>query len=257
MAFDAPRRPGRGLAMAALVSTWVLVLATVASPAGAATPGLVLGYGFERVTADGSLVDSSASQLNGHRMGLSLALRAASVAGHGKALTFASAQQQLVYVGDAPALDVDHFTLTAWVRYVASVHDDRWEVLEKDGAYWMNIRTDTRRVRVGGFFGGCGAAGRWIFLDSSTAVPAATWVHLAGTYDGATLRVYVNGVLSASRAVTGTLCSNASPLGIGAKINVATGGVEAYFDGRIDDLEVYDRALSAAEIRTVRGTPLS
>jgi hypothetical protein len=238
-----------------IAASWLVV---GAGPAAAATPsGLVLGYGFERVAADGSIVDSSPSGLAGHREGLSLALRAASVTGHGKALTFASAQQQLVYVGDATALDVDRFTLAAWVRYQPSVHDDRWEVLEKDGAYWMNIRTDTRKLRVGGFFGGCGSAGRWVFLDSAAAIPASTWVHVAGTYDGTTLRVYVNGTLSASRGISGVLCSNASPLGVGAKINVATGGVEAYFDGRIDDLEVYDRALSAAEIRTVRSTALT
>jgi len=50
---------------------------------------------------------------------------------------------------------------------------------------------------------------------------------------------------------------NTSPLGIGAKNRTATGVVEAYFDGRIDDLRVYTRALSLNEIKAARATALS
>jgi hypothetical protein len=62
---------------------------------------------------------------------------------------------------------------------------------------------------------------------------------------------------NATMAVTGTTCANTEPLGIGAKNRTATGVVEAYFDGRIDDLRVYNRALTAAEIKTVRTTALT
>jgi hypothetical protein len=121
----------------------------------------------------------------------------------------------------------------------------------------MNIRTDTRKVRFGGFFGGCVQSSHWFYLDSAKALPAYTWVHIAGTYDGSALRIYVNGVLDATRAVTGTTCANTEPLAVGAKNRTVTGVVEAYFDGRIDDVRVYNRALSAAEIRTARTTPLT
>ena len=138
------------------------------------------------------------------------------------------------------------------------MHDDRWEVLEKAGAYWMNIRTDTRKLRFGGFFGGCAASGHWVYLDSVKALPANTWVHVAGTYDGTALRIYVNGALNATKAVTGTTCANAEPLEIGAKNRTTPPATtEAYMDGRIDDVRVYNRALSAAEIKTVRTTPLT
>ncbi len=82
-------------------------------------------------------------------------------------------------------------------------------------------------------------------------------MHVAGTYDGKMLRIFVNGVQNATLAVTGTTCANTEPLGVGAKNRTATGAVEAYFDGRIDDLRVYDRALSAAEVKAVRTTPLT
>jgi Concanavalin A-like lectin/glucanases superfamily len=241
----------------------IVVLAVIASTvtygtSTAADTGLVLGYGFERV-GTGTVIDSSPSGLDGLLLGSpALPGRATSVKGHGKALTFDSAQQQFVDAGSATALDLDHFTLAAWVRYLPNVHDDRWEVLEKAGAYWMNIRTDTRRLRVGGFFGGCsGGSQVWRYVDSKKVLPASTWVHVAGTYDGSALRIYVNGVLDNTLAVTGHTCVNTSPLGIGAKNRTATGVVEAYFDGRIDDLRVYNRALGASEIKAAKAAPLT
>jgi hypothetical protein len=249
---------------ARLVVTAVVLTVTtfaggaVGAPARAAiSDGLVLGYGFERFTGT-AVTDSSTSHLDGVRHGTpNLPGQANGPQGHGKALVFDSTQLQFVDAGDAPALDVNRFTLAAWVRYTPNVHDDRWEILEKAGAYWMNIRTDTRKLRFGGFFGGCATSGHWVFLDSAKALPANTWVHVAGTYDGTALRIFVNGALNATKAVTGTTCANTEPLAIGAKNRTVTGVTEAYMDGRIDDLRVYNRALSATEVKTVRTTPLT
>jgi Concanavalin A-like lectin/glucanases superfamily len=229
-----------------------LVLAT---SVWAAEPNLVLGYGFERFAGAGQqAVDASASGLNGQLVGTpTLPVAAPSVAGHGQALDFDSARKQFVNAGDANALDVDRYTIAAWVRYRPNVHDERWEVLEKAGAYWMNIRTADRKLRAGGIYGACSGAGsKWVFVDTVSAIPATRWVHLASTYDGTTLRVYINGVLDVSKPVSGRTCANAQPLAIGAKYKPAEGVLEALFDGRIDDVRVYNRALSAAEIQTMR-----
>jgi hypothetical protein len=48
--------------------------------------------------------------------------------------------------------------------------------------------------------------------------------------------------------VTGHTCASDDPLAVGAKNNPAKGLLEAFFDGRMDDVRIYDRALSAAEI---------
>lgn len=253
------RRACRPMVVVPVTALALLGVGVVASPAGAAiTTGLVLAYGFESVSG-GVVTDSSPSHLTGTLMGSpALSGQANGPSGHGKALTFDSAQKQFVNVPDAASLDVNKLTLAAWVRYTPNVHDDRWEVLEKPGAYWMNIRTDTRQLRFGGFFGGCSGSSHWFFLDSKKALPANTWVHVAGTYDGAMLRIYVNGALNASMAVTGTTCANTEPLGLGVKNRTTPPATqEAFMDGRIDDLRVYNRALSAAEIKTVRTTPVS
>jgi len=74
-----------------------------------------------------------------------------------------------------------------------------------------------------------------------------TWIHVAATYDGATIKLYVNGVLESSLPAALTIASNTLPLAIGAQVT-GTGTASRWFQGAMDDARLYDRALSAAEI---------
>jgi hydrogenase maturation factor HypE len=78
------------------------------------------------------------------------------------------------------------------------------------------------------------------------------WTHLAATYDGANLRIFVNGVQVGALAQTGNMLVSARTLRIGG--NSVWG---EYFNGVIDDVRVYNRALSAAEIQTDMNTPVN
>jgi hypothetical protein len=220
--------------------------------AGAAVPedGLVLRYVFERLTG-GLVQDQSGNSVDGHIIGANGSrMRAPSLSGYGYAIQLHGDQHQYVDVPLLPVLDVDSFTLAAWVRYTGVQNDrtnGRWEVLEKAGAYWMNVRTDGH-VRVGGFFGGCSGPGVWQFLDSAQSLATGTWKHVATSYDGSTLTVYVDGVPSASKPVSGRTCISGEPLAVGAKNNPSKGLLEAFWDGRLDEVRVYDRALTPQEI---------
>jgi hypothetical protein len=171
--------------------------------------------------------------------------------GRGSALSLVGQQHQYLAVPEHAALDLNRYTLSAWVRYTGVQNDatlERWEVLEKAGAYWLNVRTNGL-VRVGGFFGGCAASRFWVFLDSTRAVPVETWTHVASTYNGARLRVWINGTAAGSRAVTGASCANDEPLAVGAKNAPSKGLLEAFWDGLLDDVKIWNRALTATEIR--------
>ena len=72
--------------------------------------------------------------------------------------------------------------------------------------------------------------------------------HVAGTYTGSSLNVWINGVLSSTRLVSGATCANNEPLTVGAKNYLAGGLLEAFWDGQLDDVRVYTRALAASEI---------
>ena len=89
------------------------------------------------------------------------------------------------------------------------------------------------------------------YLDSGVSPTLSQWQHLAATYDGSTARFYVDGAQVASRTVSGGIGSS-NTWRIGAYGSVVGG----FFDGLIDELRVYNRALSAAEIVSDRDTPL-
>ena len=86
----------------------------------------------------------------------------------------------------------------------------------------------------------------------AAALTANTWSYLALTYDGTTLRLYVNGTLVGSQAKTGAITTSTNQLQIGGDSLYAQ-----YFSGLIDEVRVYNIALSAAAIQTDMNTPIS
>jgi hypothetical protein len=82
-------------------------------------------------------------------------------------------------------------------------------------------------------------------VSGQSQLPLNTWSHLAATYDNATLRLYVNGTQVGSRALTGSLLTSSGALRIGG--NAVWG---EFFQGRIDEVRIYNRALSQTEIQT-------
>ena len=86
----------------------------------------------------------------------------------------------------------------------------------------------------------------------STALAAGTWTHLATTYDGTTVRLYVNATLVASAPATGGIGVSGSPLSIGG-----TAAYGEFFNGRIDDVRIYSRALSQLEIEQDMAQPVA
>jgi hypothetical protein len=249
----------RSLLVAAALLAPVPVAA--ATPGASAAPvasntGLVLRYPMETLS-QGTITDASPSSLNGQVVaGAGTARLVTSLAGYGRALQLTGTQHQYVDVPTSTVLDVDTYTLSAWVRYTGIENDQtlgRWEVLEKAGAYWMNVRTNGL-VRVGGFYGGCANA-NWQYFDSTRALRVNAWKHVAATYDGTWLRVYIDGRAAGAKRISGRTCVSGEPLAVGAKNNPTKGLLEAFWDGRLDEVRVYNRALSVTEIGQLATRP--
>lgn len=83
-------------------------------------------------------------------------------------------------------------------------------------------------------------------------IPTGEWTHLAVTYDGSDVRLYVDGEQAASEPATGAMENSSRQLWIGR--NPPFG---EQFTGRIDEVRVYDRALSASELSVDMQTPVS
>ena len=85
-------------------------------------------------------------------------------------------------------------------------------------------------------------------LDSTNVVSYGAWHHLAGVYDGSTLKVFVDGVQSGSALVSGTVSGSGQPLFIGRN---GAGGDS--MKGSLDDVQIFRRALSGAEVQALKG----
>ena len=204
--------------------------------------GLVAAFGFEE-TSGTSVVDKSGKGNAGTVNG---ATRSTS-GKFGSALSF-DGVNDWVTVADASTLDVTNaMTLEAWVNPSASSSWRTVMMKEQTGglAYGLYSTTDTSRpsghIYTTSEFDTRGTA----------AVALNAWTHLAVTYDGATLRMYVNGTQASTRNVTGSIINSTGALRIGGN-NIWS----EWFQGRIDELRVYRRTLSAAEIQTDMNAPV-
>ena len=83
-------------------------------------------------------------------------------------------------------------------------------------------------------------------VTSTNTLPLNTWTHVAGTYDGTALRIYINGQPAGSVNATGSVTATTGNLVIGEN-NVNTSN----WTGLIDEPSVYDRALSQTEIQAI------
>ncbi|HET8754993.1 MAG TPA: LamG-like jellyroll fold domain-containing protein [Solirubrobacteraceae bacterium] len=208
-----------------------LTASFTAPPAG--TP--VAAYDFN-VGSGTALADVTGNGHTGTLIGPSW-----STAGRtGAALSFDGVNDS-VRIDDAGDLDLTTgMTLEAWVRPTAL---GSWRtVLFKEQpthmTYALYASTDNGRPTGQAHVGGERNA------RAAAALPVNTWTHLATTYDGAGLRLYVNGTQVAATALTGAMAISTGPLKIGGN-----GLWSEWFAGLIDDVRVYDRALSASEIQ--------
>jgi glucose/arabinose dehydrogenase len=214
------------------------VTVTVAN-SWAVPAGLVAAYTFAEGTGT-TTVDVSG---NGNTGTLAGGTAWAPVGRFGKALSF-DGVNDLVSVADAAALDLTAgMTIEAWVNPAAL---SGWRTVAFKAApgglaYALYAHDDAPRpagtVNTGGALD--------VSAPGTAALPLNSWTHLAVTFGGGTLRLYVNGVQVGTQAATGNLRTTANALTIGGN-----GVWSEWFGGLIDEVRVYNRALSQAEIQT-------
>jgi len=149
----------------------------------------------------------------------------------------------LVTIPENPSLDITSaITLEAWVY--ATNNSGAQDVVckssnsQNDG--YIFPRTDDGWVHTVFYLN---VAGGWQTL--SAAYPSLNaWHHLAVTYDGATMKLYIDGVLAASQAQTGTISTNTNPLTLGSQP-----GYGEYFGGSVDEVRVWNVARTQAQIQ--------
>jgi hypothetical protein len=220
--------------------SWLIPALLCATSAVAQTVEPVAAYSFDQ--GSGTVVSDASG--NGHTV--DLVNGPTWTAGrYGSALTFdGSNDRGVVRVYDA-ALDLPAaLTLSAWIR----PRTRAWQmIVNKPYAnghnppyfdWSMHLEGSSGRVVL---FIACDSVQR----RGNRAVPLNTWTHVAVTYDGSVLRHYFNGVLDRTTQV-GCQVTNANSRQVRIAANGANGEV---FNGSLDDVRIYDRVLTAAEIQ--------
>ncbi len=167
------------------------------------------------------------------------------------------------------------FTLEAWVK--PDAEDKTSPIITKGNDEWKNTESYGLKRTVG-FDEKTGEKTRdllefyiynekWndeegVYTKVSAAVEtpadwANKWHHIAGTFDGNVLKLYLDGELVASNTDSVGIVSGGNAVGIGADItyDAQNPNVPSYFSGLIDDVHIYNTALSEKEIKSPKRQP--
>lgn len=216
-----------------------------ASHAAAVEPGPIASYSFDE--NEGFLAHDSAGTHTGTIEGAEWVLGK-----YGSALKFDSKAKSVLTIPGTEDLRFEKFTLEAWVAPSESIADAAVLAHTSSEGYGYGLWD-------GGEFPGkpegliTNNKSVASYAFSGTALPLNTWTHLALTCDQTKLRLYVNGELVDERAAVKVKA---------AKGDLKIGGTEGlgaaeYFSGKIDEVRLYNRTLSQAEVKTDRHTAIA
>jgi len=210
------------------------VVSQVAIPS--AVPGLVAAYSFDE--GDGPRVSDASG--NGNAGYIANAVW--SEGRFGSALEFSG--KGWVTIRAAQALDATgEMTLQAWIY--PTQRETAWrDVITRatsggESGFSLPAASSTAPPGEG-----------WVVKGKARLVPGR-WSHLATTYDGRVQRLYINGALVASRPLSRTKVAEPGALHVGGSPIWGD-----RFKGKIDEVRVYNRALTAEEIRTDMSRPV-
>src|SRR5262249_33813075 len=221
-----------------------------ATPTSTPSTGLIAAYNFNE--GSGTTVnDASGHGITGTVHGTTWTTGGR----YGNALSF-NGSSSYVDLGNPALLQITgSMTWSAWVKAGANPADDGQIVTKSNNVSGWQLKTsnDTGPQT----FGTAVARANNAYAQrySRTVRTLNVWYHVAGVYNATaqTLDIYVNGVLD-NGTLSGTIPAQQVIPSVNVNIGRRSGGF--YFNGIIDDVRIYNRALSQAEIQADMNTPI-
>ena len=163
-----------------------------------------------------------------------------------------------VNLGNPTALQITgSMTISAWINSSAFPGDDAAIVSKRDGnGFQLDTTVDTGARRIG--FKLTNSSGGDMFRYGATTLQANTWYYVTGVYNAVarTLHVYLNGQLD-DGVLQGTVTATQQNSTANVSIGQRTGFPGTFnFNGTVDDVRIYSRALTQAQIQADMLTPV-
>ncbi len=143
-------------------------------------------------------------------------------------------------------------TLCAWVRIESPYADNDARILskatgsaEQDHVWMLSLTSDSGNVRPRFRLKTDGTT--TTLIPSSGTLALDTWVHLAAVYDGAAMRLFINGAQAASQAKSGEITASTASIFLGAN----PPSIYAPFAGALDDVRIYNTALDGTNLQAM------
>jgi serine/threonine protein kinase/Flp pilus assembly protein TadD len=139
----------------------------------------------------------------------------------------------------------DKITVAAWIKFKA--FDKEWQAIVTKGESAWRLSTVKSERKFHFAVTDWNVSENWV--DGNISTPTGEWHHVCGTYDGANIRLYVDGVEDSNSPVpySGIITTNSYNVNIGE--NTQANG--RYWSGLIDDVRIYNYSLSEVEVKEI------
>lgn len=148
--------------------------------------------------------------------------------------------------GSDPSVQItSNISIDAWVKPASNANGDFDYIASKlvhasnREGYALGLWSDNRVAFIVGQ-----SWSNWNMVLSSQALQKDQWYHVAGTYDGANIKIYINGVGDGTQPYNGGIWDSQTSFLIGKRSDGSP------YDGTIDELRLWNRALSPTEVKT-------
>ena len=164
----------------------------------------------------------------------------------GQAFTFDGSSGH-VSIPDSPSLDsfTNSITIELWMKSGQLTANSDWEgIVTKGEGSWRLMGTTFAKTL---YFGATGVTP--LDIIGTRNVNDGQWHHVAAVYDGSAMSLYVDGTLDVSHAASGVMAQDSDAVYLGGLANPPSGTY--LFNGMVDEVSLYHRALTASEIQAI------
>ncbi len=141
-----------------------------------------------------------------------------------------------VNIPNSSSLNPKDISVSLWMYWNGGVGEQN--MVTKENSYEYRVSSGSINY----------ATNPWAWRGGASPVTAGQWYHVVAVHQGnGNQKIYINGVETYNTASGGDIASNASVVTIGAR----GGGTWSFYNGLLDEVRIYNRALSAGEILTI------